>query len=490
MLRPASFGLVLGPALAVGLGPACAKPTSSEEAQYAEQPVAGATASRAEEEVVSDGEVSSGEAAASAGADSLDTRPEPPWEPTEDYLRFSGACAEGPRATFAFGGDLLLHHELQTQAYAASTREGAAVIWAGIADLLAEPQLTYLNLEGPMAPGLDRDFLDVPDPGRSFDRVVYSGYPRFNYHPSIAKDLVRAGIDIVSTANNHALDRGSVGVDRTIAGLRQAKLDFVGTREAGADERWYTITEVEGMKVGWVACTNNTNQIPDDLDQVMRCGRGAGVAKVISRLRATGRYAKRAPLVDAVIVTPHWGKEYVHEPREKEQVLAQKWIDAGALAVIGSHPHVVQPWEKRVAEDGREGLVLYSLGNFASHQPELPRRSSLLLYVELVRVPAGEDDAGEVRIAGVRYLPLHVREDGGRYFVESVDRVGGPGDARALISRLLGPANLVLPDEQKRGDPHCDPAWRPHPIPEWAAQVEPAEIPAGAGTEATVEQPG
>ena len=65
-----------------------------------------------------------------------------------------------------------------------------------------------------MASGLDRNFNEVPDPGMVYDRVVYSGYPRFNYHPSLAVDLRRSGVDVVSTANNHALDRGPVGVEQ------------------------------------------------------------------------------------------------------------------------------------------------------------------------------------------------------------------------------------------------------------------------------------
>jgi hypothetical protein len=154
--------------------------------------------------------------------------PEPPWVPTPDYVKFAGACSAGERITIAFAGDLLLHHELQEQAYA--SEHGAASLWPDLADLLAEPDLTYLNLEGPLAPGLDRDFVEVRDPGKKFDRINYSSYPRFNYHPSIAADLVAAGIDVVSTANNHALDRGPLGVDRTITALRKAKLPFFGGR--------------------------------------------------------------------------------------------------------------------------------------------------------------------------------------------------------------------------------------------------------------------
>lgn len=402
--------------------------------------------------------------------------PEPVWRLPDDYLQFDGACQAGKRVTLAFGGDLLLHQELQRQAYAVD--EGAAVLWTNIADLLAEPDLTYLNLEGPMAHGLDRDFLEVEDPGREYDRIVYTAYPRFNYHASIAKDLVAAGVDIVSTANNHALDRGPLGVERTIEALRAAKLPFVGTRESGELSRTYAITEVDGLKIAWLACTQTTNQIPDDLDQVMRCGSGTVIEDQIRRLRATGRYQKRKPKVDAVIVTPHWGKEYVHTPRESEQKLAQLWIEAGAIAVIGSHPHVVQPWAKLVAEDGREGLVMYSLGNFASHQPELSRRSSLLLYMTLV-----ETQPGELHIAGVRHVPLHVRQQGDEFFVEAIDRVQGPADARALIVALLGAGNLALPDEPKLADPHCDETWRPHAVPRWAELAQPFVVP---GTEVAV----
>jgi hypothetical protein len=396
--------------------------------------------------------------------------PEPPWTLPADYLEFNGACEPGKRVTIGFAGDLLLHHELQKQAYAA--KQGAGVIWAGVADLLAEPDLTYLNLEGPIAPGLDRNFLEVPDPGKTYDKVVYTGYPRFNYHPSVAKDLVAAGVDIVSTANNHALDRGPVGADRTIDALRRAKLPFFGSREQTAADRWYTITEVEGLKIAWVACTLHTNRIADDHGQILRCGSGAVVEQTVAELRGTGRYKNRDPKVDAVIVTPHWGKEYSHVPRESERKLARKWIEAGALAVVGSHPHVVQPWEKLVTEDGREGLVLYSLGNFASHQPELSRRTSLLMYLTLV-----VDGEGELRIAGVRHLPLHVRQTGDEFFVEAIDRVSGPADARALIVALLGAGNLVVPDEPKRGDPHCNVNWRPHAIPAWAELGEAFVIP-------------
>ena len=449
---------------------ACQKPAPVEDAAVVPAPVPTRSAPIAAAEAMIAAVHTTEVAAESSAPEPI---PEPVWRLPDDYLQFDGACREGKRVTLAFAGDLLLHRELQEQAYAVD--EGAAVLWTNIADLLTEPDLMYLNLEGPMAWGLDRDFLEVEDPGRKFDRIVYSAYPRFNYHGSIAKDLAAAGVDIVSTANNHALDRGPVGVERTIEALRAAKLPFFGTRETGELSRNYAITQVDGLEIAWIACTQTTNQIPDDLDQVIGCGNGTVIEDQIQRLRATGRYEKREPKVDAVIVTPHWGKEYEHAFRESEQKLARRWIEAGAIAVIGSHPHVIQPWEKLRAEDGREGLVMYSLGNFASHQVELSRRASMLLYMNLVQTPDGE-----LYIAGVRHVPLHVRQQGDEFFVEAIDRVQGPADARALVVALLGAGNLALPGEPKLGDPHCDEAWRPHPIPQWAELAQPFVIP---GTE-------
>jgi poly-gamma-glutamate synthesis protein (capsule biosynthesis protein) len=147
--------------------------------------------------------------------------------------------------------------------------------------------------------------------------------------------------------------------------------------------------------------------------------------------------------VDAVIATPHWGKEYAHEPQDKQRKLARQLVDAGATAVLGAHPHVLQPMEKLTAKDGREAFVIYSLGNFAHHQRSLDRRSSAILYLAL-----RQREGGEVAVAGVGYVPIHVRMEGDkeRFFVDAIDRAGGPADARAHVVGMLGEAN-VLPAE-------------------------------------------
>jgi len=312
--------------------------------------------------------------------------------PATGNLSFEQACRQGTQVTLAAVGDVLLHARLQRQAYA----EGHASLWHEVQPLLARADLTYGNLEGPTADGHTRSGL-ASDPGRRYDNAVYTSYPQFNYHPSLVTDLKASGFDVVSTANNHALDRRGSGADRTIEHLKAGELAFTGTRSsANMSAPWYATTEAKGVRVGWLACTFSTNGISDPKNQVLSCYEDrAALLETIRTLRTQ---------VDAVIVTPHWGVEYNHTPEAREKKLAREMLDAGALAVFGNHPHVVQPWEKVQTADGREGFVIYSLGNFVSGQVGLAKRSSLILYLGLTK---GAD--GTVTINGARYAPLEMR---------------------------------------------------------------------------------
>lgn len=372
-----------------------------------------------------------------------------PRRPLPDgYLSFEDACRAADIVTISAIGDLLIHHELQRQAYAAPDR--FINLWSGVVDLFAKADISYANLEGPTAFGIDRKGKRVKDPGLAFDNSVYTGYPRFNYHPSLAEDLVRSGLDVVSTANNHALDRGMLGVDRTLDALDKAGLLYTGTRRQGADDAWHAITRARGMTIAWLACTSHTIIGKDEPNQVLDC------YKDPERVEDLVRALAEDEAIDAVIVTPHWGKEYVHEPTDKQRKYARAWAEAGATAIIGSHPHVLQPWERLVTADGRETFVMYSLGNFASHQQELPRRSSMVLYLGL-----GRRADGVVVPVGARYVPLNVRMvgDAEAYYVEAIDRVRGPNDARDLVVSIFGAHNLLAPDRALDVRPHCDPAW-------------------------------
>jgi poly-gamma-glutamate capsule biosynthesis protein CapA/YwtB (metallophosphatase superfamily) len=263
--------------------------------------------------------------------------------------------------------------------------------------------------------------------------------------------LKGSGIDVVSTANNHSLDRLALGADRTLDALDEAGLKHTGTRRKGSQEPWHAITEKEGFRIAWIACTFDTTwDLPDRLHQVLNCYRDTAVIeKLIADLLT------QAPTVDAVIVTPHWGIENATEPTPRDRALAHRFLEAGALAVIGSHPHVLQPWEKYVTQkDHRETFILNSLGNFVSGQTGLHQRTTILLNLGLVR------QQGRVVISGVTYVPLSMQrpDDGAEdWSVIPVDATSTRTARWSYLSatNLFGTANLQ-PLEEPFVFPGCE----------------------------------
>jgi len=361
-----------------------------------------------------------------------------------DGIYFRDACVAGDRITIAAVGDLLFHFNLQQQALAKGS--SFARFWDPVAPILRRADIVYGNLEGPAARGVGPGGREVRDAdkadSRLYDRRVHAGAENrvlvFNYHHAAAADVKAGGFHVLSTANNHAADRGPLGIDRTIDALEDANIAFTGTRRRGESEHdrpWSTLTRARGFNIAWLACTYGLNGIPDRNNQVMHCygQRGEPRPELLEEIR----HLAANPAIDATIVTPHWGTEYAHAPTATERRLARAAIEAGATAVIGAHPHVLQPWEKVTTLDGREGVILYSMGNFISGQVGTPRRASAIGLLELARA-----DNGKARLTAVGYVPTFV-EFGQRYRV--VENTGVASlDGLRLVTRLLPPANRVL----------------------------------------------
>ena len=261
-------------------------------------------------------------------------------------LRFDRAC-EPAQETLTLGavGDLLIHKYIQN---AASGQRGKySYLWSKVAYRIDSVDLMYANLETPLAHGVATDG-SIHDGTRVFwDEYIYSGFPNFNVHPVMAKNLKDGGFDIVSTANNHSMDRGKIGADRTVDALEDAGLAFVGTRRRNENRSWSKVLQTKGWRVGFIACTYGLNGYSDPNDQVLECYKEkSSLLNEINRLKSQ---------VDVVVVTPHWGVENSHRPQQKDRQLAREMIAYGADAVIGTHPHVIQPWERYKASNGREG---------------------------------------------------------------------------------------------------------------------------------------
>ena len=351
---------------------------------------------------------------------------------------FEKPCADGTtRVRVATVGDVLLHDMLQK--WASTQKEGFYAAFESVADIIRSADIAFANLEGPAAEGVASNGKEVRPPATRYDKSVYRGYPMFNYHPSIVTDLKRAGFRILNTANNHALDRHQLGADRTIEAIKAAGLSHTGTRHRSAmDAPWHTVTPVKvaggTFNIAWLGCTYGTNDVPDRANQVLNCyatkDEILGIVKDLAKKRD----------VHAIFVTPHWGGEYQHKPEPRQTAWAKEMLDAGATAIIGQHPHVMQPIEKYVTQDGRETLIAYSLGNFVSNQIGLPRLSSAILLLAL-----GPDGKGKLQMASVGWIPLRMQVRGG-FRVEAIDRLKGEGrENRIHLARHLPEGNIHPP---------------------------------------------
>ncbi len=359
-------------------------------------------------------------------------------------ITFGRSIDTAKMVTVAAVGDVLLHDRLQK--YAAKHRNGFADLWADIADLLKAADVTFGNLEGPAARNVAPGGRPAKKPPKGlYDGYVYGGYPAFNYHPDIAKALKAGGFDVVSTANNHALDRSALGVDRTIEAMMAAGLAYTGTRHRTLPgQSWYAVTPVRSkagrFNIAWLACTYGTNDIRDRHGQVLYCTKNRGeMLRMIAALRARKD-------IHAIFVTPHWGREYRTAPTGKQRVLAYDWLEAGATAVLGGHPHVMQPWERYVTRSGRETMIVYSLGNFVSNQLGVPRRSSVIALLGLM---PNAGDRGRLAIVTAGFIPIRMRlqtlKTGVRLAAQAIDRAKGGAANRKHILKSLPAGNLLPP---------------------------------------------
>lgn len=281
---------------------------------------------------------------------------------------------------------------------------GYSWLFAPIADLLSQPDLTFANLETPIAPQASQG-------SRAFV---------FNAPPDVIAALQHAGVDLVSVANNHALDQGRRGYEETLRWLDAAGLRYLGGGPAPHAAGPVRV-ERAGLKLAFLGYTYGLNQTgnacPPAKAGVPACLQAAELdrASIVDEVRAAAAEA------DAVVVSLHWGVEYEQQPRAQDVELARRLADAGALVVLGHHPHVLQPLELYRRGDGRIAVIAYSLGNFVSNQSRnfvagvtpdavAATRDGALLRVALARRDYGRGVV-RVEVVGADFLPLWTEND-------------------------------------------------------------------------------
>jgi 2',3'-cyclic-nucleotide 2'-phosphodiesterase (5'-nucleotidase family) len=318
---------------------------------------------------------------------SVQAVPTPPSAPFELTFNTEKKNVQS-KITISFTGDLLVHQDLYKEVIA-KNKQDFSVLWSKISPLLNQADYSQVNLEGPVALGIDNKLKDKGDIGFVYDGEVYSGTNfLFNYHPQIIDAIKNTGFDFITTSNNHTFDRGSAGVDKTIDALNEKKMPFAGTRKKGSTDPLFKVTEIKDFKVAWIACSEMLNGFKDKHNQTLLCyDQATQITDLIKKI-------KKEKLADIVLVLPHWGVEYQHDPAAAQKKHAKLFAEAGADAIIGSHPHVLQPAEKLTTTDKREVFVVYSLGNFLAYQKDIDRKTSAIVYLEFSKGFGLTDESG------------------------------------------------------------------------------------------------
>lgn len=244
----------------------------------------------------------------------------------------------------------------------------------------------------------------------------YSGFPAFNTPDALGDALKDAGFDLVSTANNHCLDRGYDGMVRTLDVLDNLGLAHVGTYRSAVEraaQNGVHVADVGGIKVAFLSYTYGTNGIPlskshPDTVNILHTDYMSD-AQVLDTARiADDLAAAEALSPDLIAVIVHWGVEYQTTQNEHQEEIADFLFDHGADVILGSHPHVLQPMETRTLTDRdgttHTGFVCWSLGNFISSQNDEYTDTTVVLNLELTKNP----NTGATDVTKVGYVPLYM----------------------------------------------------------------------------------
>ena len=288
-------------------------------------------------------------------------------------------------------GDVMCHNTQFKDAYVSSNGTyDFNYVFENIKDVTSQDDLTIGNLETTFA---------GPEVG-------YSGYPTFNTPDALGEALKNIGVDVLSTANNHCLDKGYKGLSRTLDVLDQLGIDHAGTSRTAEEQTQILIKEVNDIKVGILSFTYGTNGINPPKDKGF-------CVNYIDKEFIKGRVeAAKSEGAEVVIVCMHWGIEYQTTPNAEQKDLADFLFKNGVDIILGNHAHVIEPFEKRevTLEDGttKDCFVVYAMGNFVANQNQVNTKDNIIMHMNVTI-----DPEGKLLIDDISYTPVYIYKNTG-----------------------------------------------------------------------------
>lgn len=283
-------------------------------------------------------------------------------------------------------GDTLCHNTQYWDAYNSKTDEyDFSYVYEDIKNYTLSSDITIGSLETTFA-GKEKG---------------YSNYPTFNTPDSLATALKDIGVDVVSLAGNHALDYGYTGLCRTIDVFNNIGLSHLGTYKTAEDQEKILIKDVKGVKIAFINYTYGTNGIP------LPSGKDFCVNLIDKDFIKKQINQAKEQNVDMIVACMHWGTEYRTTANSEQKYLANFLFENGVDVILGNHPHVLEPMEKKTItlQDGttKDVFVVYALGNFTADQRDEITRDSAILNLTITK-----NSDGKISIDKVNYVPIYM----------------------------------------------------------------------------------
>ncbi len=285
-------------------------------------------------------------------------------------------------------GDNLIHDSIYRQAaeYAGGSGYDFSPMYAPVADLIADADVSYINQETVIAERL----------------YPLSGYPMFNSPEAVGKHMVEIGFDVVSVANNHMFDMGEAGLKAALDFWEEQGVTVFGAWRSESDMDKPILTETGGITFAWIPMTQMTNglSLPKGTElRYLLCDERDEIRRQVEMAKEQA---------DFVIAVPHWGDEYVLDANEYQKELARQLANWGVDLIIGSHSHTLQDVEWIDREDGGRTLVVYSLGNFIGNMLYPQNMVGGILDIDVTK----DGVTGEISVTRAEILPTVIHYEG------------------------------------------------------------------------------
>lgn len=286
-------------------------------------------------------------------------------------------------ATLVGLGDILIHDTVYNAARGANDSYNFKPMLSTVKSFIESADIAFANQET-MIGGKE---------------MGVSTYPTFNSPYEVGDALKDAGIDIVSMANNHTLDRGEKAIQNAINHWNKLGIAYTGSYKNEEDKQQIRILEANDIRFSFLAYTYGTNGIP--------VPKGKDYLVNLINLETMKNEIERAKeLSDVIVVSIHFGNEYQRIPNDNQKNIVNELVNAGADIILGHHPHVLQPVEWIENNNGEKAFVIYSLGNFISGQRYPYREVGGMLQLQVEKTEMGDEIS--IDIKNPSFFPTYV----------------------------------------------------------------------------------